>query len=219
MRQTDFLSAIGFVLCFLSYSAHAQWTLGPRIAQNVSDVVYTGSDDWWTIHPRTGLALGLAADFTLHPLFSLHPELLFTQYGYHAKDGVFSTRSELKQRHQYLQIPLLGRLNLGSSLFQIHIEAGPHLGWGVGQILLESQLFGIPQTHRESWEDLEISRFSLGITSGLGASVLAGIGRLGIDIRYQLGLGNMVDKPDGDETLRNRAIQIGLSYLVPIRSR
>lgn len=200
-------------------SAMAQLSIGPRAAVSFSNAAFDSDEDVNSGN-LLGFAFGAVAEIGISERFAIQPEVLFSQSGFVLKDEFeFSGEpADLNVRYSYLQIPLLAKLKFGSGAAVFNVFAGPHVGFGLGDINFEAELMGEKDTDIQSWEDTGFSRFDFGVTGGVGVSFAAGLGKLGLDLRYQLGLNNISDEDgDGDEDkVSNRNFQAGVSYLIPI---
>lgn len=219
----------------ISSSALAQFSIGARVAGNLSKVVQSGFDDEeeMDFDNRFGMAFGLVTEIGISNMFAIQAEVLYSQLGagtsgtetFDLFGEVYTYKWDDKIRFNYLQIPLLAKLKFGTDNLGINAFVGPHIGFGLGKVVYDyDYTFSIggvvdeadKGTDKEDWDDLELNKFDYGVTGGLGISFPVGTGTLGIDARYQLGLGNLVKEPEGDEKGSHRNIQFGLSYLLPI---
>jgi hypothetical protein len=220
----------------LTGSAFAQFSIGARVAGNLSTLSESGYDD--DEEPefegrRRGIALGLVTEMRFSKMFAIQAEMLYSQYGakssgeesFEFGNMTYDITWEDKIRLNYFQIPVLAKVTLGSERLGFDIMAGPHLAYGVGKITYDysytERVNGVIEdresgSESETWDELEANRFDFGFTGGIGISLPVGPGRLGLDARYQLGLLNLLEDPYENEKLTNRNIQIGLSYLMPI---
>lgn len=216
MKKITFLLVAVSAICFTT-SAVAQSFIGLRVGANLSNVALSGGVDIPDTKSLLGPAFGIIAEIGANEMLSFQPELLYSPHGFgFEEESIIEEPLEIEIRYNYLQIPLLAKLKLGSESVGIDILVGPHAGFGIGKITAESTFLGEKQKETSSWEDAGQKKFDFGITGGVGLSFPAGPGKLGLDARYQLGLSNIIDEPDEDEKAANRVLQFGLSYLVPI---
>lgn len=216
MKKSLKFFALALVMAFTT-SAMAQLSIGPRAAVNFSNVAFD-SDQEVNSENLLGFAFGAAAEIGISERFAIQPEVLFSQSGFILKDE-FELSGELIDldvRYNYLQIPLLAKLKFGSDAAVFNVFAGPHVGFGLGNITFGTEVMGEKETETQSWEDTGYTKFDFGVTGGVGVSFPVGPGKLGIDLRYQLGLSNLSDEDDDDEKASNRNFQAGVSYLIPI---
>ncbi len=196
-------------------SAMAQLSIGPRAAVNFSTVSFDPDEDI-NINSLTGFAFGAAIEIGAGEMFAIQPEVLFSQHGFSPEDGFLVGVTDFKFKYSYVQLPLLAKLKFGAEAAAFNVFVGPHLGLGIGDIKLQGEVLGEKDEDTQLWEESNYKKFDFGVTGGIGVSIGAGPGKLGLDVRYQLGLANLLDEADDDESAANRNVQIGLSYLIPI---
>jgi len=218
MKKLFNLFSVVFAMAFTT-SAMAQLSIGPRVAVNFSNIAVSNLEEEPDLKSLFGLAFGAAAEVGISETFAFQPEVLFSQHGFATEDSLFGETLELNVRLNYLQIPLLAKFKFGSDAVVVNVVAGPHIGFGIGDITVETEVGGESEKESGPWEDTGFQKFDFGITGGVGVSFAAGPGDLGLDIRYQLGLSNLLDEPEDDEKGTHRNFQVGLSYLIPIGGR
>lgn len=200
--------------------ALAQTGIGLRLGANLPNVSFTDEDgnsiDEFDSKSNTGFVFGAVLELGVSENFAIQPELLFSQHGFAFDDTFFGEKISVKTRFNYLQLPVLAKAKFGSDAFGFNIVAGPHLGFGIGDITTEAEVLGEKEKESSSWDDAEFKRLDFGVTGGVGISFAAGPGRLGLDARYQLGLGNLISEPEGSEKASNRNMQLSLSYIIPL---
>ena len=92
------------------------------------------------------------------------------------------------------------------------VEAGPYLGLGIGKAKAESCVDGgnceTEETEYGSDEE-QIKNPDFGAQFGAGVNINKNIS---VDVRYVLGLSNLVNNATDDESWKNNAINIGVGY-------
>ncbi|QHW00150.1 porin family protein [Spirosoma endbachense] len=193
------------VLIGLVSTTSAQVALVPKAGLNLARIAFDQANNNDT---RTrgvfvgGIGVLIGSPFTV---FSLQPEVLFSQKGYQrAKNDRFTVN--------YIEIPVMGRLSLGSNQTRGYLGIGPSYGFAIGgknrgtdgkDVKVEFG-DGPGETNRSDW----------GLQFGLGLSQRLGIGALQIEGRYGLGLSNISSAES-----HNRVISFTAGYAIPIRSR
>jgi hypothetical protein len=216
MQKTTLFFAAVSIFC-LTTSAIAQSSFGLRVAANLANVSISSGVDIPDTKAVFGPAFGIVAEIGAGDMLAFQPELLYSGHGFgFEEESLLGETVEINIRYNYLQIPLLAKLKLGSEAVGINIVAGPHLGFGIGDITAETMFLGEKEKDTSSWEDAGQKKFDLGVTGGVGLTFPAGPGVFGLDARYQLGLTNIIEDPDEDEKASNRVLQVGLSFLIPI---
>jgi len=127
--------------------------------------------------------------------FMFQPELHWMQKGYKLED--IQTGDDIVSTLNYLELPLLLRLNFGESV-KMFAFAGPSVGW-----LLDGEL----NTATESLDASEIlDQTEFNAHLGLGI----GLGPVEIDVRYIAGLSDISDADNFNE-VRNSSFGAGLT--------
>jgi len=224
--------AAGFL--FAQPDANAQSiSVGPKVGLNFSTVGYTDGDkklidesneDKTTL---TGLHFGVAANIGVNDMFSIQPELLYSQKGAKWEDS----GNELSTTTNYLEIPVLAKFTFGSDDLKFFVNAGPYVGYMVSG------------KHKMVWDDEDIStdiefdypdqndffpdenrvkpnRLDLGLALGAGVGVQAGPGTFNIEARYGLGLTDIStyekERPNEYPKSSNRNFGFSVGYMFPL---
>jgi hypothetical protein len=193
-----------------------QISMGLRGGVNFSSVA-AAPNDLSPVESRQGKALALLFELAFSDRFALQPELAFSEHGFRQPHEAFSSDDEW--RYTYLQFPLLAKMRFGTAKAGLAVLAGPHLGVGIG--FVTGPMFWQDPLGEEfyyqsvaSWRYSEYRAADFGLTGGIEGYLAAGIGTLGLDLRYQHGLSNMLAAPGPGDYQRNRNLQLGLSYLI-----
>lgn len=170
--------------------ANAQATFGVKAGANLANVGGDVEDNKMKI----GLHIGGVATFKLSESFAFAPELLFSTQGY-KMDG----EDDIKMNLSYLNIPLLAKIYL-SEEFNVHV--GPTVGFLLGA---KGKAGDFEIDIKDTMKGLD---FGLGL--GLGYELESG---LNFGARYNLGLANIADTEDGDDSkITNQVIQISVGF-------
>lgn len=130
---------------------------------------------------KIGFAAGLYVEKPFTELFSLQVEGLFVQKGGEESDDLFGDASSTLS---YVDVPVLLRVNVpldGSA--QPYVYAGGYLGY-----LIDATA-----------DDEDISEFLNDFNYGLAFGAGVSFGMLSLDIRYDLGLGNIYDDSEFED--------------------
>ncbi|WP_181307794.1 porin family protein [Rufibacter sp. XAAS-G3-1] len=172
---------------------------------------------------KFGFVGGLTANFDLSGdgFLSLQPELLYSQRGYQYKDDQYTIgsganainyRSEGSVHFNYLDLPILLRINAGGLFF----EGGPQASYLLS-IKDKSETF-IGDSRTATSNEIEkddLSEFEIGYVAGLGYQLENG---LSLGLRYN-GSINSLAKEDSDDltNARHSTFQLTLGFLFPSR--
>ena len=227
---------VSFVLFYGQLFAQVTFSSGLRVGINSADMEFQSAfeDEDMTFSNRTGIYVGLPVEIRFSNAFALQPELNFIQKGVNAEyqysGSDWQEESTTEITLNYLELPVLAKLSAGTEQFQMFALAGPRISMALdGEISMDYEYYmdgelvdygsgslSIPVG--ESSEDgIGANRFDFGLTFGLGASLKAGPGRVMVDARYDLGLGNWnYDAADSEEEIFNRGVGVTLGYLMPL---
>jgi hypothetical protein len=183
-----FIFAIG-----VTYATNAQVQFGVKAGYNHTNLTYSGSsvND---LGAKSDFNVGVFASIPLFSRFYLQPELVYSGQGSDFTDSI-----PAKASNNYLNLPVLFKYQHSSGLF---VETGPQIGF-----LLSSDL----KTNGQSFEskgNTETTDFSWAF--GLGYKIP--IVNLGVDLRYNLGMTNIIKDNYTAETAKNSVFQIDLFY-------
>lgn len=164
--------------------------------------------------PRYGPNVGVAFEYAFVPTVAMRAEVAYSSKG--GRKGSVGTDSsgnpvlfpDAVWSFDYLEIPLLlrGRFQTGSGVTPF-VELGPTLGFKLrGNI--EQGLSGFPDL--EVTDDMKT--LDSGFGAGFGLDFPAGAGRMGIELRYVRGFGDLWTYDDNYSTI-NQAWTFALSWL------
>ena len=187
----------------MTLSANAQTTIIPKLGVSIANIAFDPSNS--DVKSKIGLQLGIAAEIGVNDMFAIQPELLFIQKGAKSK-----ANSDASLNLSYLEIPVLAKVKFGSDAAKFYAIAGPSIGIAIG---------GTDKDASGS-EDLkfgsdtgQFKRTDFGLQFGAGVNIKNFI----IDVRYGLGLSNIINVPSGASgSLKNRAIGITVGYAFPL---
>jgi hypothetical protein len=203
MRTLRFGFGILLLALFLPFSAQAQSTeFGFKGGVNIA--TFSG-DEVGDADSRIGMIVGGSFAFNVSPMFSIQPELLYAMKGAKFSDPDFSVTF----KHDYLEIPILARLTVptapGSSL-RPSLLAGPALGIELS-CDIEGQEDGVTVSSSCSNFDLNTKSTDFGLVFGGELGIDRGGMRIGLELRYNLGLTSFPDE-EGAGDVKHRAFSI-----------
>ena len=221
MKRSVALVALAFFLTgILPLTAQAQLGEGidikPGVRAGVDFMTFWGDDvDGDETNRRTGILVGgfLLADFA--GPFAVQPELMYIQKGV-SEEGTLpdGTTVTTNTKLGYIEVPLLVKLQapLGEGITP-SVFAGPTLGLNVtGEVELEVEGEGVVETTDAD----NVNTAELGLVLGGGIDIDFSVGTLMGDIRYGLGLTDVIE--DGDVSGRNRGFMITAGLAVDLSS-
>jgi hypothetical protein len=218
------------VLC-----ASAQMTIVPKFGLSLSKIASEEDED---MKSKLGMIIGVGLNYQVNDMFSVQPELQFVQKGFRIDESSsfdgYTEKIEGKISINYLEIPVLVRTSFGSDNFKFFVNAGPSLGIGLGGKTQFDYSFsdGIDNFSTSGSGKVKFgdepddneddtyfdNRIDFGLQLGGGFMIAK---KVAIDIRYGLGLTNLVKKQDGmtaeEAKSKNRVIQFTVGVPFPIQ--
>ncbi|MFU8861271.1 MAG: porin family protein [Cyclonatronaceae bacterium] len=203
MKTSGFLSLVLiFVLLLPQVNALAQndFSYGFRIGTNMADIQMEDDEFSESYGNRFGLAFGAFMSFPLNERFSVQPEVWYMQKGGETEFEFsflgedFSFKSSLI--FEYIEIPVLIRYApVVQGKAAPNLFAGPSAGFlTAAKFKLEADGESESTSIKSSLKSTDISLiFGGGLDFRLGFSTLA------VDIRYMLGLSNILKSPIEDD--------------------
>ncbi len=212
------------------FSLKAQISVGLKGGGNFANVNATQSLD--NLIPDfqdiTTFSVGGVAEIGITDQLAFQPELLYTRKGFGIRQStdvnLFNIPLPLgvtAETHlDYLELPLLAKVKLGTNNINAFLTAGPTFGYATGgrlltraNVLLDFTLVDTPI----NLEAINFQRFEIGGALGAGLEVDTEYGRFFAEARYNHGFSQLYDIPLVDERLRNRNIALSAGFLLPIR--
>lgn len=216
---------IAFLLLF-SWAAQAQVYLIPKGGITTSNVNF--DQDLANQKSNLGFVGGLALSFpiTSDNFIAIQPELLYIQKGYKADIAGANSVSFVSNRvnYNYLELPLLLKVNFGEETFKAFVNAGPSFGYALGgRSRTDNQdiklRFGTGTSTDVTYLNPDnYNRLDIGLQFGVGAGVGVGPGNVTLEARYGIGLTdfyNTPGAPDSQNKSKNRVIGVMLGYAIP----
>jgi hypothetical protein len=177
-------------------AVNAQVKYGAKAGFNLASV----SGDMDNAKMKAGFNVGGFVKVGLTESLSLQPELVFSAQGAKVKYAEEGISYDVKTNLSYVNVPVLLQYNTSSGFFA---ETGPQFGF----------LLSAKAKAEGNKEDIKDSFKSLDLGWSFGAGFLTPY-NVGINARYNLGLGNIADNADGDFKVRNSVIQVGVFYVL-----
>jgi hypothetical protein len=175
--------------------------------------------------PHLGFVGGLVVDFGFTKNFSIQTELLYEQQGMRLKNESVTTpmSAESNLTMHAIHLPVLFKVTFPAGKVRFHLNTGicPSVALGGKQKIIVKGEDGIELTMndkvkfgKDNWQQFDVS-----IPVGGGFGVKLGRGQLYLDLRYNIGLIDVInvrDKPEDYKAHYNRSGEITVGYLIPI---
>ena len=212
----------------LGFAANAQMSIIPKAGITLSNMAVKEKEDGQKSNLGKTFGLGLNLPVS-EGMFSIQPELLFTQKGVKYSEDDYSQKMHLN----YLELPVLAKASFGSDAVKAYVNAGPSVGFALGgnvktkfdgETETTKIRFGEGEDEETVYLDTEnYNRVDLGMQFGGGIALQAGPGSLILDARYGLGLSNFAKAPEtipsgaskSDFKNQHRVFALSLGYAIP----
>jgi len=179
------------IISFATVGVNAQVNFGIKGGLNISTL---RGDDVEDAKSLIGGYGGLFANIPLSGMFSIQPEVLYSLEGA-KEDGAGDPQTMLN----YINIPVMLKYSDPSGFYG---EFGPQLG-----ILASAKYKEDGESDVDIKEFLKSTNFSIGLGAGWNFSPKVGVG-----VRYNLGLSSIADGTDSDVKTGNFSIGIHYSF-------
>lgn len=159
---------------------------------------------------RTGFVGGVFLAIAAGESVLIQPEALFTQKG----ARYTSEGDELLYKIDYLEVPLLLKVRLGSGTARAALFAGPAAGFKLKATAV-ARTAGGEEASTDTSDQLR--SVDWGLVFGGGVDVASGSGTLTLEGRYTLGLSTLGKEPEPGQTRssfdpKNGALSLQLGY-------
>lgn len=216
----------------LANGAMAQVKIGPKVGMNLYKMNTSEEMDEEVKEPFTvGFNVGVATSFGITDNVSIAPELIFSQKGSSQKVEEGDDYYKFRIRSNFIEMPVLARVAFGDAV-KGYVNAGPSVGyWLGGNLKRDVEINGEaesedmkykfitesdfdPNADYEQLPEDSYNRLELGAAIGGGVMLDTSVGDLLLDIRYQVGLSNMVtNEGDEDDKWKNNGLSVSFVYL------
>ncbi|WPO80990.1 porin family protein [Chryseobacterium sp. JJR-5R] len=178
---------------------------GIKAGMNVSSLSDNGSlEDQGS---KIGFNAGVFANIPVGSMFSVQPEVLYSQYGDKYDTRIGNNTYSYANHLDYITVPVMLQYNLIPNLY---VEAGPEFGFMVSaKNKAKNETNNNVISESGNYKD-NFSTFNFGI--GLGAGYYF-TDNIGITARYVAGLTDIAkDRPNNSDAIRNNVFQVGLAF-------
>lgn len=241
-----FLTVLSFSFCQTTY---AQISIGVRAGMliNNMDMDIPDFNEEYEFKSVTGFQFALPIEIALGEMFAIQPEIMYGSHGtrstinetFEELGFTYISEEDLTFRINTLEIPLLGKVKLGSSKLKFNLFAGPSMGFGMNGEAKVKYSYRVEDPNgneidsdRDSEtidgkfvkdgfdeddiddDEFPLSKTYLNLHFGGGVAYDLGKASIFLDARYILGLSdNFPDYKDAgsDEKVTGKSRRIGLS--------
>lgn len=199
------------IIAGIGLSANAQTYLIPKAGATFSNLKLNNDE---SVSGRTGFAAGLGLALPLAPdgFFAIQPELLYIQKGAKFKTNSASGTFVGETSLNYFELPVLAKISFGGEAVKAYVNAGPSIAYALQGRSNDTDIsFGNSNATFNNRMD-----FGLQFGGGLGFGI--GAGNLLLDLRYGMGLSNLLNQSvaGADSEAQNRTYALTLGYAIPL---
>ncbi|MDO4692405.1 MAG: porin family protein [Porphyromonadaceae bacterium] len=186
MRKYIYALALSLALCATSgaqqTSFRQSWWVGAKGGVQFSRFLFVPSVRQ---HTHFGQRAGVALRFEVERGASAQIEVNYMRTGWKVR---FEEADKAYQRHlTYVEVPILAQLYLGSGAARLFVNAGPILGYNLGEETEKTDAVGPTTYQREV-----VNKLFWGLGGGPGLSVALGSrNRLELEGRFTYGFGDI----------------------------
>jgi hypothetical protein len=222
MKKLFLLAALAVSTC-----GFAQVSLIPKVGVNIANAAIDENNDYPGQKSLLGLTAGLGINFPLTSdnFLSVQPEILYSQKGWAGESSNALAGYEGTYRLNYLEVPLLLKINFGGETIRAYVNAGPSVGYllggrvdgsftalGVELINIDKKMEFTETPSVANPNQLNANRTEIGLNFGGGAGYSFGGKVLFLDVRYNLGLSDY----DRDFSSKNRVFALTAGLQIPL---
>ncbi len=224
MKKT-ILSALTVGFLFVTGSAFAQVSFGPKVALNIASQTEKSKTSDYTAEDyktKVGFQVGGMMNAQINDYFAIRPELTFSNTG--AKVSGDGYKGTINTNYLYLPINFVGSYPVSDN-FKLQAFAGPYAALGLGGKFKYESDFGnfdgsvkFKKDPGTDFDNAYANPLDFGLNFGVGFQASSFV----FSASYALGLSNTeshysdssVEDTRGDvSTVKNRNISFGVAYL------
>lgn len=206
-------------IALLGANINAQeFRFGPKAGYSLSMLKAEGDGESYKFDSKSTFYAGAMAEYKINDKFAVQGELLYSPIGgkqeesvTYSEGGVTVTGSEKSDfKLGSVQIPISAKYYATENLaFGLGVNVGVITSAKVEYTTTVSGM-GISQSESGS-EDIKDNVKTLNLAPFVGAEYTLENG-LFFDARYNLGVSNLIKNPEGNETLKNSFLQVGVGF-------
>ena len=215
-------SVLALVTAFIPFVASAQragdMTIGVMAGVNYATVEQDPDPTDIELEHRLCLLAGGFLDVLMNDVFSIEPEVLYSQKGAEVEGTGSNADREGSVRLDYIEVPLLLKfwVPVSNSGFRPFLFAGPSIGFEVN-CTLEGEILSVTgSTDCDKTSLVKTKSTDFGGTIGGGIEFRAGMQAVRVDARYTHGFTDINDSGDARE-IKNRAFALTVGLGFPFR--
>lgn len=189
------LSVIAGIALIGSVKAQSEFTFGPKVGLNVTNITHSHGDN------KVSINAGIFGLARFNDWLGFQAEVLYSRQGWRDKVTMDGDDVKVKYRVNYLNIPILARFYVWDG---VSVDLGPQLG-----IALNAK-----EKYKHSGNSVKEKIHHLNTLEAsfvMGLSYEFDLGLI-LSARYNLGLSNVFDKDQFGSSNKNHVFQVSLAY-------
>lgn len=192
MKTLSIFLILILTLVFAVTATAQETAFGLKAGVNLANISGDDTDD---LDSLTGFMGGGFVDIPMSPTFSIQPEIYYAQKGAKFND----TGTDVSIKLDYVDVPLLLKYTMAGESARPYFLFGPSIGFSIN-----SELSADGQS-----ADLDnVASTDFGLVFGLGVNFQKFL----LEVRYGLGLSNIIDDDTDPDSLNNTGIGILAGY-------
>jgi len=212
-----------FYLSLFSFTSVAQVNLGIQAGGNLSTMDFTYNDEYKNVEVNytSGFIGGIVAQFISRPHAGIQAELNFSQKGWIQKDTTMGNNIKYDNKLDYIELPILSHINIGSGDFRGLFNIGPYIGYALNRKGTVTDLnTGESETYDYTFDTDLDNRIDFGLLVGLGVEYRFSFGKVAAETRYSFGFSDLDKrKIRQSEVSQFRVLGVLLRYTVPLNAK
>ena len=198
-------------------------TLGVQGGSNFSTMSFTNNPayKYTEVNYVQGFIGGLVVQFIPNEHTGIQAEFNYSQKGWVEMDTTSGNNVKYQSKMDYLEFPILTHVNIGSGNFRGLFNLGPYIGYGLNRENTTSDLNAGTSVTEEYTFDKDLdNRIDFGLLVGFGFEYRMSFGKLAVEARYSIGLGDIdKDKDSQSEVSQFRVLGIMARYSIPLNGK
>lgn len=210
------LLSLFLVFTLSSVPIFGQVSVGLHAGSNLSQMDFTNNPEYkfTEIKYAQGFIGGVVVQFIGEKHAGVQFELNYSQRGWIEMDTTGSNNLKIKNKMDYLELPILTHINMGGGNFRGVFNLGPYLAYGLNRSTTETDenTGASEETDYTFNSDLD-NRLDFGLLVGAGFEYRLKKSKITAEARYTIGLGDInKDKTVESELSQFRIIAVLVRY-------
>lgn len=210
------LLSIYIIIAISSAHVFGQVSVGLQGGSNLSQMDFTNNPEYkfTEINYAQGFIGGVVVQFIGDKHAGVQFELNYTQRGWIEMDTIGSNNLKIKNKMDYLELPILTHINMGSGNFRGVFNLGPYLAYGLNRSITETdENTGASETIDYTFDSDVDNRLDYGLLVGAGFEYRLKQSKITAEARYTIGLGDInKDKGVQSEVSQFRIVALLVRY-------